>query len=97
MSDRRIDAEGERRLREAGFVPEASPTGKQRWQDPETGRMIPGADALQEAQRRAERDLEEAGWTREEVGIETYWRRPDSGRLYPRGAAHDVLRDLEEG
>jgi hypothetical protein len=51
MSERRIDAEGERRLREAGFVPEASPTGKQRWQDPETGRMIPGANALEEAKR----------------------------------------------
>ncbi len=92
MSDRRIDADGERRLREAGFLPEVSPTGKQRWQDPETGRMIPGANALKEAKRREARDLEEAGWTREEVEGETYWRRPDSGRLYPRGAAHDLLK-----
>ncbi|HEV8045639.1 MAG TPA: hypothetical protein VGP38_10685 [Rubrobacter sp.] len=96
MSDRRIDAEGERRLRAGGFVPEVSPTGKQRWQDPETGRMIPGANALQEAQRREEKDLEEAGWKREEVEGETYWRRPDSGRLYPRGPAHDLLKTREE-
>ena len=97
MSERRIDAEGERRLREAGFVPEASPTGKQRWQDPETGRLIPGANALEEAKRREARDLEQAGWEREEVDGETYWRRPDSGRLYPRGAAHDLLKNRERG
>ena len=46
MSERRIDPEGMRRLKEAGFVPEASPTGKQRWQDPETGRMTPVGTAL---------------------------------------------------
>ena len=97
MSDLRIDADGERRLREAGFVPEASPTGKQRWQDPETGRMIPGANALEEAKRREARELEEAGWKREEVEGETYWRRPDSGRLYPRGAAHDLLKNRGRG
>ncbi len=92
MSDRRLDAEGERRLREAGFVPEVSPTGKQRWRDPQTGRMIPGANALKEAKRREERDLEEAGWKREEIEGETFWRKPDSGRLFPRGAAHDLLK-----
>jgi hypothetical protein len=97
MSERRIDAEGECRLREAGFVPEASPTGKQRWQDPETGRMIPGANALEEAKRWEARDLEQAGWEREEVDGETYWRRPDSGRLYPRGAAHDLLTNRGRG
>jgi hypothetical protein len=97
MSERRIDAEGERRLREAGFVPEPSPTGKQRWQDPETGRMIPGASALEEAKRREARDLEQAGWEWEEVDRETYWRRPDSGRLYSRGAAHDLLKNRERG
>ena len=90
MSDLRIDADGERRLMEAGFVPEASPTGKQRWRDPETGRMIPGANALEEAG--GEGSLEDAGWKREEVGGDTYWRRPDSGRLYPRGPAHDLLK-----
>jgi hypothetical protein len=97
VSERRIDADGERRLGEAGFVPEAAPTGKQRWRDPETGRMIPGANALEEAKRREARDLEQAGWQREESegGGETYWRRPYySGRLYPR-CAHDLLTNRE--
>ncbi len=97
MSDRRLDAEGKRRLMEAGFVPETSPTGKQRWRDPQTGRMIPGANALEEAKRREAWELEEAGWKREEIGGETYWRKPDSGRLYPRGAAHDLLKKRERG
>ena len=97
MGERRIGAEGERRLKEAGFVPESSPTGKQRWRDPETGRMIPGANALEEVRRREARDLEGAGWEREEVDGETYWRKPDSGRLYPRGAAHDHLKSRERG
>ena len=97
MSDRRIDAEGERRLRAAGFVPEASPTGKQRWRDPQTGRMIPGANALEEVKRREAGELEEAGWKLEEIEGETYWRRPDSGRLYARSAAHDLLKNRERG
>jgi hypothetical protein len=97
VSERRIDADDERRLREAGFVPEASPTGKQRWRDPAPGRLIPGADALEVAKRREARDLEQAGWERDEVEGDTYWRRPDSGRLYPRGAAHDLLKNRERG
>jgi hypothetical protein len=30
-----------------------------------------------------------------EMGGDTYWRRPDSGRLYPPGPAVDVLRAQE--
>jgi hypothetical protein len=59
--------------------------------------MIPGANALEEAQRREARELEQAGWRREEVEGEPYWRRPDSGRLYPRGAAHDLFKHRERG
>jgi hypothetical protein len=40
--------------------------------------------------------LTEAGWERVEMGGDTYWRRPDSGRLYPPGPAVDVLRAQEE-
>jgi hypothetical protein len=36
MSERHIDAEGERRLMEAGFLPEESHVGKRRWKDPDT-------------------------------------------------------------
>ena len=78
-------------------MPQSSPTGKQRWKDPETGRMTPGANALEEAKRRESRDLEQAGWEWEEVDGETYWLRTDSGRLYPRGAAHDLLKNRESG
>jgi hypothetical protein len=42
------------------------------------------------------RRLKEAGWEPVEGGRETYWRRPDTGRLYPRGPAYDVIRGLEE-
>src|SRR5215217_854417 len=90
MSERHIDAEGERRLDEAGFVPVESHIGKRRWRVPETGRVIPGGAALDKVERREEQELEEAGWERVEIEGETYWCKPDSGHLYPRGAAYDV-------
>jgi len=90
VSERHIDAEGERRLTEAGFLPEESRVGKRRFRDPETGRVMPGGTALDEVEQREERELEEAGWERVEVAGETYWSKPDSGRLYPRGAAYDT-------
>lgn len=90
MSERRIDAEGERRLVEAGFLLVESHVGKRRWQDPDTGRTMPGGAALDRVERSEEQELEGAGWERVETGGETYWRRPDSGRLYPRGAAYDT-------
>ena len=91
MSERRIDTEGERRLKEAGFLPEDSHLGKRRWMDPETGRVIPGGAALDKVERREEQELEEAGWERVEgQGRMVSWRRPDTGHLYPRGPAYDV-------
>ena len=98
MSERHIDAEGERRLIEAGFLPEESGAHKRRFRDPETGRTTPGGTALDKVERREEQELGEAGWERAGVGGETYWRKPDSGRLYPRGAARDVAKkDEDEG
>jgi hypothetical protein len=90
MSERHIDAEGERRLIEAGFSPVESHVGKRRWRDPDTGRVLPGGTALDEVERTEEQELEEAGWERVEVEGETYWCKPDSGHLYPRGSAYDV-------
>ena len=90
MSERHIDAEGERRLIEAGFLPENSRHGKRRWKDPDTGQTMPGGAALDRVERREEQDLEDAGWERVEVEGRISWRRPDTGHLYPRGAAHDV-------
>jgi hypothetical protein len=92
MSERHIDAEGERRLTEAGFLPEESHLGKRRFRDPDTGRAIPSGTALDEAERREAQELEEAGWERVEVEGRISWRRPDTGHLYPRGAAYDVQK-----
>jgi len=61
LSERHIDAEGERRLKEAGFLPEESHVGKRRWKDPDTGRAMPGGAALDQVERREERELKEAG------------------------------------
>jgi hypothetical protein len=96
VSERHIDAEGERRLTEAGFVPEEWRLGKRRWKDPDTGRTMPGGAALDRVERREERELEEAGWERVEVGGETYWSRPDTGHLYPRGSAYDVQKRRDQ-
>ena len=90
MSERHIGAEGERRLTEAGFLPVKSRLGKRRFRDPDTGRVMPGGTALDEVERREEKELEEAGWERVWVEGESYWSKPDSGRLYPRGAAYDT-------
>jgi hypothetical protein len=96
MSERHIDAEGERRLKEAGFLPEASRVGKRRWKDPETGQAMLGGAALDKVERREEQELEEAGWERVEVEGEAYWCKPDSGYLYPRGSAYDVRRRRDQ-
>jgi hypothetical protein len=90
VSERHIDPEGERRLTDAGFVSEESRTGKRRWKDPDTGRVMPGGTALDKVERREEQELEEAGWEQVEVEGETYWCKPDSGYLYPRGPAYDT-------
>ena len=90
MSERHIDAEGERRLTEAGFVSEESGAHKRRFRDPDTGRAMPPGTALDKVERREEQELAEAGWERVEVEGETYWCKTDSGHLYPRGAAHDT-------
>jgi hypothetical protein len=47
-------------------------------------------------ERREEQELEEAGWERVEVEGETYWCKPDSGHLYPRGAAYDVQKKRDQ-
>jgi hypothetical protein len=92
VSERHIDAEGERRLTQAGFLPVESRVGKRRWEDPDTGREMPGGTALDKVERGEEQELEEAGWERVEIEGESYWCKPDSGHLYPRGAAYDTHR-----
>ena len=98
MSERHIDAEGERRLIEAGFVPEESRLGKRRWKDRDTGRTMPGGAALDRVERREEQELEDEGWERVEAqGTMVFWRRPNTGHLYPRGAAYDVHKRGDKG
>jgi len=41
VSERHIDPEGKRRLKDAGFVSEEFPTGKRLWRDPETAWIRP--------------------------------------------------------
>jgi hypothetical protein len=96
VSERHIDPEGERRLTDAGFVSEESRTGKRLWRDPETGRITPGGSALYRVERAEEVELEETGWERVEIEGETYWCKPDSGHLYPRGPAYDVQNRTDQ-
>jgi hypothetical protein len=88
-------SEGEvaRRLRYAGYVFERSRAGKHFWVEPGTGTRLPEDRAFARVREEETRLLIEAGWERVAAGGEpSYWRRPDTGRLYPRGPAVDVLR-----
>jgi hypothetical protein len=48
-------------------------------------------------ERREEQELEDAGWEQVEVQGRTYWCRPDTGHLYPRGPAYDVHKRRDQG
>jgi hypothetical protein len=56
-----------------------------------------GDAALDQVERREEQELEEAGWEQVEVQGRTYWSRPDTGHLYPRGPAYDVHKCRDQG
>lgn len=97
MTERRVSSEQQRRLEREGFMLEVNPAGKRLWREPGTGRRLSGDHAFELLRRKEARTLEEEGWERvEEVGQETYWRRPDSGHLYPQGAAYDVVVVLRD-
>jgi hypothetical protein len=53
LSERHVDAEGERRLEETGFLSDESGSHKRRFRDPGTGRAMPPGTALGEAERGA--------------------------------------------
>jgi hypothetical protein len=40
--------------------------------------------------------LAEAGWESVVFEGSSYWRSPDTGRMYPQEPAYDVLRRVEE-
>jgi hypothetical protein len=92
LSERRERAgEARRRLEAAGWRREERAYGKVFWKEPASGRRLSEDHAMNLIGEMQTRRLEEAGWEPVEVEGETYWRRPDSGRLYPRGAAYDLL------
>jgi hypothetical protein len=97
VTERRTSAEDAQRLKEAGYVLEVAPTGKRCWREPGTGQLLSGDRARELLRLEEVRTLEEAGWERVEDEADTYWRRPDTGRLYPRGAAYYVAKQREEG
>jgi hypothetical protein len=84
-------SESRRRLEQAGYTLEPSRAGKHFWREPGTGRRVLEDRAIEAVWREEARQLEEWGWVRVEVEGDTFWRRPRSGHLYPRGAAYDVL------
>ena len=97
MTERRTSKEDAWRLEEAGYVLEVASTGRRCWREPGTGLLLSGDHAAELLRQEEVRTLEEAGWERVEDEAETYWRRPDTGRLYPRRAAYDVVEQGEEG
>ena len=97
MTERRTSKEDAWRLEAAGYVLEVAPTGRRCWREPGTGRVLSGDHAVELLRQEEVRSLEEAGWERVEDEAETFWRRPDTGRLYPRRAAYDVVKQGEEG
>ena len=90
------ESEVTRRLRYAGYTFAPSPAGKHLWVEPETGRRLPEDRAFAMVRKEEVLLLVEAGWECVEIADEAYWRRPDTGRLYPRGPAVDVLRKTYE-
>jgi hypothetical protein len=96
MTERRTSAEVARRLEEAGFRLEVAPTGKRWRREPGTGHLLSVDHAAKFLRRGEERALEQAGWKRVNIEGEAYWRKPDSGHLYPQKAVHEVMRSTEE-
>jgi hypothetical protein len=69
MTERRVNAEQQRRLEREGFSLEVTPAGKRLWREPETGDRLSGDHAFELVRQKEARTLEEAGWERaEEVG-----------------------------
>ena len=92
MTERRVSTQQQRRLEREGFTLEVTHAGKRFWREPRTGRRLSADHAFAVVRQKEAHTLQQAGREHvEEVGGETYWRRPDSGHLYPQGAAYDVV------
>ena len=84
------------RLRSSGYVFAPSHSGKHLWEQPGTGRRLPEDHAFKLVSEEERQLLSEAGWARVNIEGDEYWRKPDSGYLYPQGPAVDVLRAQED-
>jgi hypothetical protein len=96
-TERRTSQEDAWRLEKAGYVLEVTPAGRRCWREHGTGQLLSGDHAAELLRLEEVRTLEEAGWEQVEDEADTYWRRPDTGRLYPRRAAYDVVKEAQEG
>jgi hypothetical protein len=56
---------------------------RDQWEEPATERIDKEAE---------QRELENAGWERLEREGKIVWRNPESGHLYPQGAALTLVR-----
>jgi hypothetical protein len=97
VTERRTSREDAWRLEKAGYLLEVTSAGRRCWRAPGTGQLLSGDHAAELLRLEEVRTLEEAGWERVEDDADTYWRRPDTGRLYPRRAAYDVSKEVREG
>lgn len=96
MTKYRGDARNERRLKAAGWEVVDKKSGKRFWRNPKTGE-VRVEDAVLQMLRHAEvRMLQEAGWELTEVEGYTYWRRPDSGHLYPEAVAVGLVSGAQQ-
>ncbi len=74
-------------LEAAGWELVETKAGKRFWEHSATGERRVEDAALERVHQQQSRKLRKAGWEPVEVEGHTYWRKPDSGRLYPRRAA----------
>jgi hypothetical protein len=92
VTERRTSQDDAWRLEKAGYVLEVTHAGRRCWREPGTGQLLSGDHAAELLRLQEVHALEEAGWERVEDEADTYWRRSDTGRLYPRRAGYDVLK-----
>ena len=86
MSKRR-DSEHRQVLEEARWELVETKAGKRLWRHRDTGEKRIEDAALELLRQQRSRHLREGGWEPVAVEGQTYWRKPDSGRLYPEQAA----------
>lgn len=90
------NTENQRVLEAAGWELVETKSGKRFWQHPDMEEERAEDAALEMLHQEQSHKLRSAGWEPVELEGRAYWRRPDSGYLYPRRAALYV-EDVREG